>query len=449
MALALPWLESLAPRSARGQAAELPKRFVPIYYPNGVAPNFWPTTAGSGDAFQLNGVLEPFAPIKDQLSLFYNVENYSCRTPTDLGTSGYHGRACGTFLTCVDAKVVREALMVADANGVSVDQVLAAARDSASPLPSLQLGLSTWQSYCDGDPCSLSRCLSWSTPTKPLAKLVQPQAVFDLLFKTMGHAPTGEQDLDKSVLDAVLASSQGLDKKLSQADRKTLDQYLTSVRGVESRLQAAGCPWPARPTFAVTLPQRDSQQGYDRSAHFDIMNDLLVLALQCDVTRVVSFMLEDERSEFIFDQLPVRTFTATSSAPNTTGEMCTEWHGGGQSGDGRVLATLNWWHNAKVAALCQKLAALSEGATSVLDNTVIFYSSSMDGPNHSTAHLPVMLLGGKNLIRGNQFVKLTQEVPQRDVFYTLLTRVFGVDVPSFGVSVLGAPNRVVPEILRA
>jgi hypothetical protein len=104
---------------------------------------------------------------------------------------------------------------------------------------------------------------------------------------------------------------------------------------------------------------------------------------------------------------------------------------------------------AKIAALCQKLAALPEGTGSVLDNTVLFYSSSMNGAYHSNERLPVVLLGGKNLIRGNQYVKYAQEVPQRDVFYTLLTRVFGVDVPSFGVSVLGAPNRVVPEILRA
>ena len=78
VALALPWLESLSPRQSRAQAPELPRRFLPIYLPNG-AHEFWrPATSGRGDAWRLSSILEPFgAALKAKLNVVTNLENGS------------------------------------------------------------------------------------------------------------------------------------------------------------------------------------------------------------------------------------------------------------------------------------------------------------------------------------------------------------------------------------
>jgi hypothetical protein len=122
------------------------------------------------------------------------------------------------------------------------------------------------------------------------------------------------------------------------------------------------------------------------------MNDLIVMAFQCDLTRVITYMLEDERSEFVYSHVTKRNFTATGSTP-TTG-TCGEYHNNGQHGAQNDFAAMTWWNDGKVAALCAKLDAIKEGAGAVLDNTVIMFGGAMHGGNHSCGQLPMTLIGG-------------------------------------------------------
>src|SRR5512138_3854457 len=76
VALALPWLETLAPRRARAQSSSI-QRYVMLYFPNGTA-DFWrPAADGSGSAWALSPILEPLAPVKSYLSVLSNVSNYA------------------------------------------------------------------------------------------------------------------------------------------------------------------------------------------------------------------------------------------------------------------------------------------------------------------------------------------------------------------------------------
>ena len=404
----------------------------------------------------MSSVLEPLSSIKEQVTVLGNVEN---GTPFNAdGSSSVepsHGRLAGAFLSCVDADRVAHELsqstgsQVNEANGVSVDQVLAQARAGEAPIDSLQVGLATNLSYCDGRACSMSRSISWATETKPLYKTIDPAKLFDTLFGSAGPAESGKNQRDRSVLDAVLESSKALDGKLSIHDRQTLDQYLTSIREVEQDLGTDGCPAPVRPTLAVHEGIKNAQEGYDRNTHADLMNQLIALAFQCDLTRVISYMLEDERSEFIYDHLLVRNFTATTSTPGTTGLRCGDLHGAGQSGneaDGQ-WDTMTWWHTLKVSELCQKLAGFREGDGSVLDNTVVLYGSGMHGADHSADRLPVALIGGKSMLKGDRYIEFAPRVPMRDVHFTLLNGCFGLGVESFGEDKTGAPNRLLKELL--
>ena len=89
------------------------------------------------------------------------------------------------------------------------------------------------------------------------------------------------------------------------------------------------------------------------------MNDLIVMAFQCDVTRVISYMMEDERSEFVYDHVPKRKFSATGSVPGTGN--CGNYHGAQHAGDvNDDFSTISWWNAGKAAALCERLDAIED-----------------------------------------------------------------------------------------
>jgi Protein of unknown function (DUF1552) len=466
VALTLPWLESLAPRSAAAQSAKPPLRFLPIYLPNG-APEFWrPTNAGSGAAWSLSSVLSPLNPHKSKLIVLSGLENGSVFNPDSSPiVEPPHSRQAGAWLTCQDAVALRQQLGVPDANGVSADQLMAAAAavTGASALPSLQLGLSTTQSSCDGQPCSLSRSVSWKSQTEPLYKLVDPKQAFD---KLVGAAPSqagvdaanaanARRTAQKSVLDAVLESANAIHPKLSQRDVRRMDDFMSSVREVEKKLDdkpplagnCTGMPSPLFPDLSQGAEIRNNTAPYSKSRHADLMRDLIVLAFQCELTHVISYMLEDENSEFVYDHVKRRTFSASGWIESVG--VC-GGYAAAQHGDQDEYASITWWNVLKVSELCDKLAQTWDmDGTSLLDNTVIFLGGCMHGANHQCSDLPALLLGGGGgALQTDQHVPLGSR-PLRDLYFTLMNSVFQMQVPDFGVNRAGAPPRLITELLKA
>ncbi len=461
VALTLPFMDSLQPRGARAQSLVSPRRFIPIYLPNG-APEFWkPEAVGSGGSWQLSSVLQPLEALKSLVTVISGLENGSVFNED--GSSSVepaHGRQPGAWLTCVDADVTSQELGVDGANGVSVDQIVAAHQTylDASVIPSLQVGLSTSEDFCDGKPCALSRSVSWKSPTEPLYKTVDPKQLFQQLTASDPFSPAPE-DLSRraahaSVLDAVLESAAVVQPKLSAQDKLQLDQFLSSVREVEQKLETIqamppSCEWPPEPVFPDVTPNsfRINTAEYDKGAHADLINELVVLALQCDLTRVVSYMLGDEYCQFIYDHVPLRTFTASSSAPAATG-VCGEYHGA-QHGSSDEYATITWWNVGKVAELCAKLASVQDGDSgqTLLDNSVVFLGSCMHGSNHRCADLPALMIGGGGgRLRTDQHLALENR-PMRDFYFTLMNGVFDLGVTEFGVNRTGAPLEGISELL--
>ena len=352
--------------------------------------------------------------------------------------------------------MVAQQLDVQEANGISVDQLVAAspAFQNVTPIASLQVGLSTTQSYCDGRPCSYSRNVSWKTPTLPLYKTINPRDVFDQL---VGAQPGGvtEASVERrarelSVLDAVMESAGVVRPKLSAHDKLRMDEFLDSVRSVERRVAdeptvGRTCGMPAEPIPSITADYRKNSASYDKGLHADVMNDLIAMAFECDSTRVISYMLEDERSEFVYDHVPQRTFTDTTSVPSTG--VCYEY-AGAQRGEIDVYATITWWNVGKVAQLCQKLASIDDGdGKSVLDNCAVFLGASMHGRDFRCADLPAVLIGGGGgALKTDQHVSLTNR-PLRDLYVTLMNKVFAMNVTDFGVNRNGAALSPIVELL--
>jgi hypothetical protein len=449
VALALPWLETLAPRTARAQADAI-TRYVTLYFPNGTAEFWLPSAPGAGDAWTLSPILEPLAAVKQYVSVLSNVSNYA---PFGGHIEPSHSSCAASTWTCVkpggDGKTQ---------SGISVDQVIANRIGSMNPLPSIQVGLSTLDSFTDGLPAQHSRSMSWKSAAEPLYKTVNPQAVFDRLVAgaptAAGSAPdpaaVKRRALKRSVLDYVLESASGLQKTLSVSDRARLDQFLTSARSLEKRvaeptMQVAtggtACLPGTRP--AASYAVGNVPQGYNRDAHASLMIDLVTMAIRCNITRVVSFMLDDARSDFVYDFLTQRKFTDAGSTPGT-GKVA-GYHGLQHAGDRNDgFATIGWWNAQKAAELASKLLAIQEGETgTALDNTVITFASGMHGGNHDARNLPIALIGGGGgTLKTNQHLAFANEQRLADVHLTLIQRVFGCPASSFGASA-----GIIPDLL--
>lgn len=471
VALTLPWLESLLLRCQTASAqsvAAAPKRYLAVFLPNGASENWKPAAVGGGGAWELSPVLDVFGALKAKMQVLSNFENGSAfNADGGAGVEPSHGRQPGAFLTCVDPDAIRKELgNVGEANEISLDQLMAAhaAFKGKTAIPSLQVGLSTVESYCDGKPCSNSRSISWSGKTTPMYKMVDPLAVFNKL--TGGIEPRGNDGTppdaetqkrlarNRSILDAVLENASRTRAKLGSADKMRMDEFLSSVREVETRATGASmgmgglaCAAIQKPSMAAVGPNafRQNTATYDKGTHADVMNDLIVLALQCDATRIITHMLEDERSEFTYDHVKMREFTATGSTE--ANGTCPEYHGGGQHGSQSAFASITRWNASKVAELAAKLDRVQEAnGTSVLDNTVIFFAGAMHGSNHACHQLPVALVGGGALgLRQDQHADLVKR-PLRDLHYTLMQKVFDMqDVTQFGRNLTGAPLAVVSD----
>jgi hypothetical protein len=448
--------------------ATAPKRYMPIFLPNGASDNWKPAMQGLGAAWALSPVLEPFGALKAKMNVLSNFENGS--SFNESGGSSVepsHGRQPGAWLTCVDPGRVRGELGVQEANGISIDQQMAqhASFKGVTAIESLQVGLSTVESACDGQPCSNSRSISWSAATTPMYKQVDPLEVFNKItgvIQPVGNMPSDPDPealkrlaRNKSVIDAVLQSATEVQGRLGASDKMRMDEFLTSVREVEKRVTGVSggmggiaCMGGTAPSMATVLPNapRQNTATYNKGDHADAMNDLIVMALQCDATRIITYMLEDERSEFTYDHVQMREFSATSSTPGNG--TCPEYHGGGQHGSQNAFASITWWNVGKVAELCTKLEAIKEAdGSSILDNTVVFFGGAMHGSNHACNELPTALIGGGKLgLTQDQHVELGTR-PLRDLHYTLLNHVYGMNVTDFGRLAQNVAPQMINQII--
>jgi hypothetical protein len=475
--LCLPWLETLAPKKAAAAGATPIRRYMSMYYPNGTAEWWFPPTAGTGASWAISPILEPLTPSRSLLLVLGKVGNYSTYGGNSPNPS--HGSCAGGAWHCYDP---RKNSPGNDGGGISVDQVIAGQIGSLTPLPSLQLGLSTLDSYCDGTPCSHARSISWSGPNMPLYKTVNPQAVFDqlvtagapsMLGQTAASANTNSnmpnaalaqtKALQKSVLDAVIDSATTLRTKLSTGDQSRLDQYTTSVRDLEKlvaapAMQVSGggpstaCVGIARPPEAYA--DMNTPPDYSRETHANLMIQLATFAFACDITRTISFMLDDSRSDYVYSHVPMRLFNApaagTLSSPGTG--TCSGYHGlqhAGNANDG--FSTITWWNAGKANQMAQALVAISEGTGTVMDSTVIHFGSGMHGGNHDAANLPIVLIGGGGgVLKQNAYMVLDGDAPNggarlSNLHLTLMQKVFGCTQTSFGVA--GGSTGVITDIL--
>src|SRR6516162_2124414 len=281
--LALPLLEAmLPPFSGRARAATKPvSRFLAFYTPNGMAMEYW-TPKAEGKDFDLPPILEPLAPYRDQMIVLSGIKanwNY------------IHAGASGSFLTGTTRGGHNEVEIIAD---VSMDQLLARHFAKETQVASLELSMDAPANAgaCTGNlSCVYTHTLSWRSPTQPLPMEWNPRAVFERLFGDSGSTDRKAREARlrqrKSILDSVAEKLASIKSDLGAGDRTKVDEYVEAVRDVERRIQRA------EEQSDVALPAVEQPQGAPPvfEDHLALMLDLQLLALQSDLTRVMTFMI--------------------------------------------------------------------------------------------------------------------------------------------------------------
>jgi hypothetical protein len=426
-AIALPALEAMLPKGALGATVAAappgPKRLAWLYIPNGVDMSSWkPATVGAD--YALTPTLQPLAALKDK---FMVISGLACTKANPNGDGpGDHARAMCAYLTGVQPRKSEGANIHL---GISADQAAADKIGVATRFPSLELGLEegSQAGRCDsGYSCAYLHNLSWRNDTTPMVKDCIPQSVFDRMFSNgdpneSAEAKARRQERRKSVLDFALSDAKSLQGRLGSTDKRKVDEYLSSVREIELRLTKAAAEPEVKPPAGTVRPEAidlhggtkklgvsTSSSNYDK--HLPLMIDMMILAFQTDLTRVITLPFADEESNQVYPW-------ADAPVPHhgTSHHM-------GDPAKIALLAKINLYHMKHVAYLLQKLDSIKEGNGSVLDNSLIAYGSgNSDGQRHNHDNLPTLLFGkGGGTVRTGRHIQVDPNTPINNLWLSML-----------------------------
>ena len=414
--LALPLLDAMVPSmtALASTPANPVRRLGFIYIPMGSDISRW-TPPSEKALSELSPSLSPLAPVADQLTVLSNMELKN-------SYPGTHATSNAGFLSAAKAKWTEST----DYHlGTTVDQIAAKQIGQETQLPSLELAMDLLQTVgqCDnGYACVYQNNLSWSSPTTPLPSEAHPRIVFERLFGEGGTAEERRAALRRrgSLLDWVSEDVARLQGKLGPEDRNKVSQYLDTIREVERRIQRAEAQ-----TADNVLPDLDRPLGVPASyaEHARLMFDLQVLAMQGDVTRVITFQLAREASTRTYPEAGV-----------TDPHHPTSHHGNNPDKIAKI-AKINQFHVSLFAYFLKKLKSTREGNGTLLDHSLYLYGSGMGNPNvHDHVNLPILVAGGgAGKLKGGRHIKYAKPTPLANVHLTLLDKV-GVRLDSFADS---------------
>ena len=412
--LALPLLDAMVPAlSAMAQTPANPvRRLGWVYIPMGMNAAAW-TPAGEGRIAELSPSLASLMPVLDHVTVMTNLEIRNAYT------TGNHASANCAFLSCSRAKRTEGSDYRL---GTTVDQLAAQQIGKDTPIPSLELGtdLIAQVGNCDnGYACAYQNNLSWASPEVPLPTEADPRVVFERLFGDGGTAERRRAELRKSgsILDWLTEDMARLQRELGAGDRTRLDQYLASVREVERRIQRA--EKQSGETLVVDL-ERPASVPPVWEDHVKLMFDLQILAMQADITRVITFQMARETSTRTYPHIGVPEPHHPVSHHTNDPEKLTK------------LAKINAHHVSLFAYFVEKMRTTQDGAGSLLDHSIYMLGSGMGNPDvHDHSNLPIVLAGGgAGRLKGARHIKYDKQTPLANLHLTLLDKV-GVHLEKF------------------
>ncbi len=415
ISMALPMLETMAPRALAAAAAKAPVRMAFLYVPNGANMREWTPTEVGAD-FKLPSTLDPLKAHKNDLLVLSGLTQDKGRANGD--GAGDHARAAGSWLTGAqplknEGSIIR--------TGISADQVAANTIGKKTRFASIELGLEPGRQggKCDsGYACAYSNNISWRSENTPSGKEINPRLAFDRLFaaanpKASGEAGVRREKNRRSILDFVLQDARELGAKVSGSDKAKLDEYYTAVREIEQRVETTERSVNAAQAAGVIsqyeIPEQIPESFED---HARLMMDIMALAFQTDTTRIATCMMANEGSNRSYRNLDItRGHHEISHHQDNPDNL-------------RQIRDINRFHIRQFAYLIGKLKSMPEGDGSVLDNTMLLYGAALADPNrHDHGNLPLLLAGrGGGTIQPGRHLRYASETPMCNLLLSMLDR---------------------------
>jgi len=425
--LALPLLDSMAPRVSAVGPSPSPVRLGYFYTPNGIIgacdksprPFMW-TPKASGANFEFSPTMKVLEPFRDEINVFSGLAQVTGRALGD--GPGDHARATATFLTGVHPYKTGGADFHL---GISADQIAAKELGKFTQLASLELGLEPQPlaGNCDSGYTCAYMSMSWRGPTSPLPAEINPRTVFERLFgdgdSTDARARIARLESQRSVLDYVSSSLSRLRMSLGVGDKRKLEEYLESVRDIERRIQLAE-------SQNVELPhiERPGAIPEDYLHYTKLMIDMQVVAWQTDMTRVASLMLGRDGSNRAYREIGI-----------SDGHHSISHHQGDQERLDKLIK-IDELHVSMFAYLLEKLKATPDGDGTLLDHALVLFGSSISESNiHTHDDLPIVLAGrASGRLKGNRHLAYAKETPLNNLFLSTFDLAGVPHVEGFGDS---------------
>ena len=441
-AVGLPLLEAMRPAmdalaaADRGGATDgrPPVRMACLFWPNGCNPHTW-TPKGRGKDFEFSPILKPLARHKDDVLILTHLSNR--------GTFTGDGHYVKDAAWLTGTTIRRTTGSDLHAGGVSMDQLAARRIGVLTPMPSLELGVEPVTTGVDtnvGYTRLYGSHISWSSPTTPVAREINPRLAFDRLFRSDAGKGAGGDD-DRSILDLVGDDARALRDRIGRDDRRKLDEYLDSVRAVETRIAFEASDRRARYVDdararrdiealggRVDLYNRDPgrlrERKMNHAEHVRLMLDILLLALQTDSTRIATFMFGNSVSN--------KSFSFLEGVKGGHHEFS---HHENDPKKLEQYQRITTWHIEQCAQLLDRMKQIREGEGTLLDHSMVLFGSALrDGNEHDPHDLPTVLAGraGGTLSPGRHLV-YGKDTPLCNLFVSMLDRL-GAPVERFADS---------------
>ena len=396
VAIALPWLEIMRPERAAQAASGPARRFVTVYTPGGTVLDNWRPTGTEND-FALSPILQPLAPVRERVLV---ADGLAMK-------SKYGEQNQAGLIAWLTASAQNQTDGRGFAMGPSLDQVLAPRLSAGQRLESLQLAVRWGTGKSHGLPHPINIANYADTPTfDPVVPQLDPVKIWDSLFGTLG-SESPERAWDKSILDAVSARYSKLMQRLGAADRQRLEAHLQQIREVEQRLAVLPVCTPPELIDTSDYDPLEGLNSGDAGEVLDLetdaaipkvgklMMDMLVMALACDLTSVASLQWSDTEAKHTFPWLGLPEHLHFYM--NDGGYHPVE------------LTKIFTWYCEQHAYLLGQMAATPGLEGSLLDESIVFFGSHIQGPaDHSSTDMPFLLAGNGGGLRTNRWVRYDQ-----------------------------------------
>ncbi len=422
----LPFARLLA--SSAVEAAEpAPLRFLALFTPHGMVPEYW-TPQGTETAFNITYPNAMLAPLERHRSKILVLDGLDYRVLYEHGQTGHEG-APVTFLTGSRMVSASGAELPESA---SIDQVLAEKVGASTKFRSLEV--TAFHQYSGQH---VYNSISFTSTGQRVPSERNPANVYNRLFKDLAvGAPSPEVTRQlqrrRSLLDYLIKDVGAMQSRLAGAERAKLDSHLTALRDIERRLATSGVACgskPAQPpSFSSSAVVREANAPELVRLHLD----LVAQAFACDLTRVATMtMLAAPSMPWI---------GITDNIHDDIAHMIDASDATARAAIRLKLAKVQAWYAEQVAYLMDKLAAIPEGDGTVLDHTLILWGNELGNPSsHSNLGVPTVLAGGANgLFHMGRYLKLrgpttsaSKAVPHNQLLVAI-ANAFGLSVNTFG-----------------